>query len=204
MKQPNKFLFLLPCAALILSGCATSQTPRLYVAAPLAGWRTVATRDALHSKLTVRFAPVRLASYLDRPQIVSRISDHEIKVDSFNRWGIPLDVLSTELLAESVARAIPEAFVETSAQRTMKEPGYLVQVEIVRLDGALGGPVELVAQWSMAKSKAENVPIIRQLDRCAHETKDKSYEAYVDAIRQNVADLGADIAKAIQSDRSTR
>ena len=135
--------------------------------------------------------------YLDRPQIVTRLSDHEIFADSFHRWGMPLDVLASEILAGSLAGARADADIEVSPLRPMKGPGYLVQVEIVRLDGALGGPVELIARWTLAPAENEREPLAGQLTRHVCASSSKTYEAYVDALRQTLSDLGTTIAQAI-------
>ncbi len=184
-------------AILLLAGCATSPAPRLYVASPDSGWRTAALRENAPRAITLRLAPVRLPAYLDRPQIVTRLSDHEIFADSFHRWGMPLDVLASEILAGSLAGARADADIEVSPLRPMKGPGYLVQVEIVRLDGALGGPVELIARWTLAPAENEREPLAGQLTRHVCASSSKTYEAYVDALRQTLSDLGTTIAQAI-------
>ncbi len=184
-------------AALLLAGCATSPAPRLYVASPDSGWRTAALRENAPRALTLRLAPVRLPAYLDRPQIVTRLSDHEIQADSFHRWGMPLDVLASEILAGTLAGARADADIEVSPLRPMKGPGYLVQVEVVRLDGTLGGPVELIARWTVAPADNEREPVARQLTRHVRDTSGKTYEAYVDALRLTLSDLGSAIAQSI-------
>ena len=105
--------------------------------------------------------------------------------------------LLQEILAGSLAGARADADIEVSPLRPMKGPGYLVQVEIVRLDGALGGPVELIARWTLAPAENEREPLARQLTRHVCASSSKTYEAYVDALRQTLSDLGSTIAQAI-------
>ena len=184
---------------LLFSGCASSPNPQNYVFAPTDGWRNVAVRDSSTSAFTVRFAPIHLPAYLDRPQIVTRITETEIKVDEFHRWGIPLNVTVTELLGASLARAISEAYVDVRPSRTRRADGYQVAVDIVRLDGFLGGTVELVAQWQVTKTGDTQESVLApQLARYERECTGTTHEAYVNAIRDVVAALGTDIAKALQ------
>ena len=199
MNQPSAPRHLLPLALLLLAGCATSPAPRLYVPSPGPGWSDAARRDALQSPRAIRLAPVRLPAYLDRPQIVTRLSPNEIKVDPFNRWGMPLDVLAAEILAGSLALALPDAYVDVSPSRTLPPAAHYVQVEILRLDGPLGGPLELVAQWTVDPADPKAPPVARQIGRQLAPAAAPTYEAYVDAIRQTLADLGAQIAAAIPS-----
>ena len=185
--------------AFSLSGCASSPEPRNYVFAPGDGWRNVAVRESSTSAYTVRFAPIRLPAYLDRPQIVTRTTATEIKVDQFHRWGIPLDMTVTELLGTSLAQSIPEAYVDVMPSRTRRANGYLVSVDIVRLDGFLGGPVELVAQWQVENTGDINETMVApRLARYQFECTGSTYEDYVNAIREVVSALGMDSAKTLQ------
>ena len=197
----RRFCAWLPLAAAFLAGCVSSPAPRLYVAAPDGGWRDVAVRDALQSDCSVRFAPVRLAAYLDVPQIVTRLSPNEIRADAFNRWGMPLETIATEIVASAAALRLPRAFVDVSTGRTLPAPGYLVQIEILRLDGPLGGPVELVAHWQVLPADDPGRPLARQIVRHSRPATAATYEAYVQAIRLVLDDLAADVAGAIQAAR---
>jgi len=185
--------------ALLLSGCASSPEPRNYVFAPGDGWPNVAARDSSATAYTVRFAPIRLPAYLDRPQIVTRTTATEINVDEFHRWGIPLDMTVAELLGTSLARGLPEAYVDVMPSRTRRADGYLVSVDIVRLDGFLGGPVDLVAQWQVEKTGSTSETVLApRLARYHYTCADGAHDDYVKAMREVVSALGTSIAEALQ------
>ena len=188
---------------LLLTGCASSPSARRYVFAPKDGWRAVATRDAMISEYSVRLAPVRMPAYLDRPQIVTRVNDAEIKIDQFHRWGIPLDVTVAEILSASIGRAIPEAFVDVLPSRASAHPGYQIRVDVVRLDGVLGGEVELIAQWQINQGVETNRVVAQRLSRHKQKMETKRYEDYVEAVRLNVHALGGEIAEVIKSDAAS-
>jgi len=199
----NKFVRLMQvtCCAMLVwtSGCATSPSPSQYVFSSGDGWRTVATRDVENSEYIVRFAPVRLPAYLDRPQIVTRISDKQISVDEFHRWGIPLDVTIKELLGAGVARDLPKAYVDVLPSRGQNDDGYQILVDIVRLDGTLGGPVELIAQWRVTQPGEDGGDFaVQRLSLYTQDSADKSYEAYVEAVRLAVAEMAKEIASVIE------
>jgi uncharacterized protein len=187
-------------AGLLLVGCATTPAPRLYVFAPRDGWQHVAVRDVASSDYTIRFAAIKLPAYLDRPQMVTRITDNEIKVDQFNRWGIPLNQTILELLGGALATKLPNAYVDVMTASSRQPPGYLVQLEIVRLDGFLGGPVELIAQWRVQRGGAAPVTIIQKLSRYEQVSSARSYDAYVESIRHLLVEMGEEIAAAIDRD----
>lgn len=188
---------------LMLTGCARSPASRHYVFAPREGWHQVAVRDSVSSDYTVRFALVKLPSYLDRPQIVTRASDNEIRMDQFNRWGMPLSQTVTELLGGTIAKQLTNAYVDVITATSSRQPGYLVQADIVRMDGFLGGPVDLIAQWQVTRSGPEPVVLVQRLSRYEIETSDKHIEAYVEAIRTLMVRMGKEIADIIEQDHDT-
>ena len=178
-------------------GCASSPESRLYVFSASDSWRAVAAREAGASRFVVHFAPLNVPSYLDRPPIVTRVGDSEIKANQFHRWGIPLDVTITELLGATIARNHPEAYGDVVPHRGHLAAGYLVQVDIVRLDGYLGGPVELIAQWKVSKHNAGNEVVAQRLNRYEQTAGDPSFEAYIEAVRSVVTKMGEEISAAL-------
>ncbi len=183
-------------------GCASSPESRLYVFSASDSWRAVAARDAGASQFVVRFAPLNIPSYLDRPPIVTRVGDSEIKANQFHRWGIPLDITITEMLGATIARNHPEAYVDVVPHRGHLAAGYLVQVDIVRLDGYLGGPVELIAQWKVTKYGATTEVVAQRLNRYEQAAGAPSYEAYIEAVRSVVMKMGEEISAALKQRES--
>jgi len=184
---------------LMLGACASTPPPRLYVYAPGDAWRDVSVRDAETSEYTIRFADVKLPAYLDRPNIVTRIAENEINAAPFHRWGMPLNQTVSELLRETVAGKLPDSFIDANAASSSHRPGYLVQVNIIRLDGFLGGQIDLITQWRVSRTGAEPEVLAQRLSRFHEASQDKSYEAYIDAIRRLMATLGREIAAVIEA-----
>jgi uncharacterized lipoprotein YmbA len=192
-------LALFPLVLLLAGGCASSPRPDLYVMAAEDGWRTVAVRDQATSAYTVRFAPVVLPAYLDRPQLVVRESSQRIRTEPFHRWGSPLDITMVEIIGSAVARTKPSAYVDVITHRSPPSPGYLVHIDLVRLDGPLGGEVELIAQWRVVREgQADGAPVAQRLVRFVEPTASSSHAAYVEAIRVLLTRLGEDIASVME------
>jgi uncharacterized lipoprotein YmbA len=199
MKLRHLVLAVASPVLLLVGGCATSPVPDLYVFSADDGWRTVAVRDQAESAYTVRFAPVNLPAYLDRPLLVVREGDMQIRVEQFHRWGIPLSMTVVEILGAAIARDKPDVYVDVVTQRAPPEPGYLVHVDIVRLDGMLGGDVELIAQWRVTRGgSGEREVVTQRLARYKEPTSGKDHAAYVDAIRKVLARMGNDIAAVME------
>ena len=207
MKSPN-LSSIAPLAAGLLtfvlsSGCLSrSPEARTYVTSSSDGWRALAARDEAACAFSIRVAPVDLAAYLDRPEIVTRASGIEIQKSALQRWGIPLDVAIDESVSLRLAQALPDAFVDVFSDVRRQPSDYLVNISVVRLDGYLGGEVELIAQWSVVRTGAK--PVAQRVGRYAATAGAKSIEAYVQAVEKLLADLGDDIAAAVKADRAAK
>jgi uncharacterized lipoprotein YmbA len=151
------------------------------------------------SAYVIRFAQIELPAYIDRPHIVTRINDHEIKVAQMHRWGMPLNTTMLEIVGAALARSLPDAYIDVQPVRHREAEGYTVEINVVRLDGPLGGKVELIAQWKLIKIGASREVIAQRLGHHVKEAADASHEAYVEAVRQVVDELGLDIAKVVQA-----
>lgn len=186
---------------LFLTGCASSPASRLYVFAPDETWRTAATQDAACADCTVRMAPVELAAYLDRPQIVTRVAGNQIQTNPFHRWGIPLGTTVAELIGASLERALPDVYVDLVPTRSRRDVGYLIEVQVIRLDGYPGGALELIAQWRLSRTGSDSTSGVQRRSHYRQDTGGKTFAHYVEAIRLAVNALGTDIADAIRTDR---
>lgn len=185
-------------AGVMLNGCASSPDPHQYVFSSGEGWKAATSRDVASSKYIIRFAPVRLPAYLDRPQIVTRLSENQINSDEFHRWGIPLDVTIAEILGAGLARYLPEAYIDVLPSRGQKDTGYQIKIDVARLDGILGGTVELIAQWKITREGETADMIAQRLTRYQKDAVNKTYEAYVEAVRLTVAEMAKEMAAVIE------
>ena len=80
--------------AVCLSACAgKSASSNFYVLSPLPQSKLSGSESK-----TIGVFPVAMPDYLDRPQIVTRVSENEIKLDEFSRWAEPLKRTSTPFL----------------------------------------------------------------------------------------------------------
>ena len=73
---------LLGAAVLLLGACASSPPSSFYLLTPMSAAPAVRGSGPI-----VGVGPVRLADYLDRPQIVSRAAPNRLQVSEVHRWG---------------------------------------------------------------------------------------------------------------------
>ncbi|HVN32259.1 MAG TPA: PqiC family protein, partial [Thermoanaerobaculaceae bacterium] len=140
---PRALLHLTLVAAWLAEGClGSSALTRLYVLAATEG------TSAPHAPtVSVGVGPVTVASYLDRPQIVTRPSADTIDLAEFDQWGEPLRDGISRVLAEDLSRQLPAAKVSVFPSRGSGSARYRVEVDVMRFDGPVGGETTLEARW---------------------------------------------------------
>jgi uncharacterized lipoprotein YmbA len=88
-----------------------------------------------------------IADYLDRPQIVTRISPDEIILAEFDRWAGPFKDNFTRVLANNLSTLLCTKTIAIFPWRGGIPIDYRIEMEVLRLDGSLGGNVSLEAWW---------------------------------------------------------
>jgi len=111
---------------------------------------------------------VGLADYLDKPQIVTRISAERLWLHEEDRWIGALDKNIQSLLTKNLSRILPRYTFLASPWDEPIEERYRIYVDIERFDGDCNGTVTLDARWSLVdreKSRlldGEKVHYVRQ------------------------------------------
>ena len=132
----------------VLAGCASSPATSFYAIEPL-----VLTGDEAVGGPLVGVGPTVVASYLRRPQIVSRDPDGSVRIEEFHRWIEPLDDALPRLLTHNLAVLVPQAaFVEMPALSTVR-PNLRILIDITRFEVDAAGRGLLEAQWAIDDRK---------------------------------------------------
>jgi len=135
-------------AVVLLAACASQpEATRYYLfepnpAAPGAAVDTGVSALAL--------GPVTVSAYLDQPHIVTRGDDEVIKLRENDRWASPLVDGVRELILRRLTARLPNTSVSLFPGAV--EPARSarrVAVDILRLDGTVGGAARIVAQWRL-------------------------------------------------------
>jgi hypothetical protein len=176
------------------SGCAgKSASSKFYVLSSLPK-----SKQGALDGLAIGVFPVAMPDYLDRPQIVTRISENEIKLDEFSRWAGPLQENFYTVLVENLGVLLNTDKIF----KTLQNPGVPVTlqvgVEVVRFDGTLGGDVVLVAKWSLYAEEGKKF-VLAKRSSITELTEASGYEALVAAQSRAVAGLSREIAEAIRT-----
>jgi uncharacterized lipoprotein YmbA len=180
--------------AVCLSACAgKSASSNFYVLSPL----PQSTLSAAEGTVIGVF-PVAMPDYLDRPQIVTRVSENEIKLDEFSRWAESLKENFYTVLVENLSTLLNSEKIVKTAQNLEIPVALLVGVEVVQFDGALGGDVVLNVKWGLFAERGKKL-LLAKRSSFKEPTGAATYEALVTAQSRAVAALSREIAEGIRT-----
>lgn len=187
-------VILVLALAVSLSACAgKSASSQFYVLSPLPQ-----SKLSEAGGTTIGVFPVAMADYLDRPQIVTRVSENEIKIDEFSRWAEPLKENFYTVLVDNLITLLNSEKVIKTAQNLGVPLTFQVGVEVVQFDGVLGGDVVLNVRWGLFESEGKKLLLIKR-SLFKEPTGAATYEALVAAESRAVAALSREIAESIKT-----
>ena len=202
---PNNFK--LTCAVLIalmlvLSAClgGGSQTPptKYYVLNSLYTAENKNQPVADLRDAVVVIGPLTLTQVLDRPQIIIRHSDNEIRVSDLDRWAAPLRENLARVVVDNLAFLISRGRIIRFPSAASIPVTYQVVMEVTRFDGRPGDRVVLRARWAILGDNGETV-LLEQRSVLNEPTRGDTIAEMVSAHSRLVAKFSRDIAEAIKT-----
>ena len=189
-----------------LIGCAfggRTAPSRFYLLSSLAASGSEA-RTAIGARpIAIGIGPVEISQYLDRPQIATRLSRNELRLSEFEKWAEPLQDNVTRVLAENLAALLRAESVTIFPWRgSLLAVDYRVQIDVIRMDGALGGDATLMARWLILEKDDRKV-LLNRKSTFQEPTGTRDYKALVAAMSRTIASLSEEIAEEIRSLKST-
>jgi uncharacterized lipoprotein YmbA len=121
------------------------QDPSAYfLLSPTAGAATGASVPVV-----LGLGPVTIPGYLDRPQVVVRLSENEISLAEADRWAEPLEGHITQTLQENLSRQLPGSSYVDYPWYESDSPDYAVTLEVRQFESDSVGMVVLDATWRL-------------------------------------------------------
>lgn len=195
---------ILLAAALVFSSClggGPSRAPatRFYVLNSLYSAENKAelTPVALLKDVAVGVGPLTLSQVLNRPQIILRTSDNEIRVADLDRWAAPLNENISNVLVDNLSALL-------STENILKFPwnaripiDYQIVMDISRFDGMPGDNVDLRARWGILRGNDSNI-LSKRNSVLTEPIGENSIPAMVSAQSRLLAKLSREIAEEIR------
>ena len=167
----NVIGIVLLAGLLTFNGCLGGPSPtpatRFYVLNSIYNQENVSRPQPvinLDENVSLGIGPVRLSQVLDRPQIIMRTSQNEIRVADLDRWAAPLQENITNVLTDNLTTLLSTGSILKFPWKTTLPIEYQIVLEITRFDGMPGGNVDLRARWAIL---GENGPNRRKTPKTA-------------------------------------
>ncbi len=192
-------LSMLTIVALLmhLAGCASSAPTRFYVLSPLASSKAESQVLKDDGCIALGVGPVELPAYLDRPQIVTRVSENELNLAEFDKWAEPLKDNFSRVLVENLSTLLCADAISIFPWKGPTPIDYRIEVTVIRMDGNVGGNASLVARWAIFRENDRKMLLTRQ-SSFSRLLSSEGYKALVSAQSRAIADLSREIAEAIK------
>ena len=193
-------LTLIGCGLFLLAGCldlgqGTQQSTRLYVLSPMTTAEPSATNRP-DEDFALGVGPLALPSYLNRPQIATRIDDHEIIVADFDQWAEPLNRSFQRVLTENLSLLLDTDAVYPHPWRRTLRPTYRLRLAVVRFDANPTGDAVLITRWEVLDTRGQ--PLTDKTKSVHRQTVAREDMAgVVTAMSLALAELSREIAAAI-------
>jgi uncharacterized lipoprotein YmbA len=196
MKITRSVVALLAAGA--FAGCVSlKRTPeaRFFTLRPVAERPASSASNAAGPGI-VGVLPVSLPGFLERPQLVAWSAPGEVRVDEFLRWAEPLDASVQRVLADDLETLLASHRVIRSPWAKSTTVQCRVRAELIRFGLQPGGEVALSARFVVLPAQSERPLLSRDMELRRDGSRADPGPA-VEAMSALVADLAAEIAKAI-------
>lgn len=148
-------------------------------------------------RLSLGIGPVRIPMLLRRPQIISRVSNNELKVSEKHHWAGSLREDITQALIDNIASLSGTSNIEKFPWKRSFKPSYQVRVQIEKLDGELDGHITLKARWWLRKGNAGK-DFLSKYTVLQVATKGNDYSSYVAAQSEAIFQLSQRIVQSFR------
>jgi uncharacterized lipoprotein YmbA len=192
-------IILLVC--FIQAGCSFFEVKpdpsRFFALTPLPRTGQTAQDGAGTNALVLGIGPIKFPGYLDRQQLVTRISQNRFAVAENDRWAEPLEENFSRVLSQNLSILLQTDRIVAYPWVRSQQPTYQVQVEVLRFESNAEQVIELWARWNILDDAKKTVGLKESY--LTQPARDKSTEASVAALSETVAELSRDIASAIRN-----
>ena len=185
-----------PLAATLV-GCSSAPPVAFYTLTEI----PLTTGISKTTVYEILVGPVTLPETLDRPQLVTRVTDTRVNVLEQQRWAAPLKSEVPRVLAANLNQLLPDAAVTVEPQPSTGRPLWRVAVEIQRFDATPGSDVTIEALWSIQAGAGTEPKVGYSVLR--EPVSGPGYDALVAAHTGAITALSREIAAAVQVLRSS-
>ena len=181
-----------------MAGCASSPPSTFYKLNALTESQQHMEGQTDETCLSLGIGPVTIPAYLDRPQIVTLLSQNKLELADFHQWSEPLKDSVARVLAENLSKLLCTKYVVSFPLQGNRPIHFWISVDINHFEGTFGGQAKLSARWIINQGEDRKVVMTKKSDY-GETLQGGSYEALVGVMSTLLESLSRDIAQGIQS-----
>ncbi len=189
-------LGMLSVLGLSLMACANTQPTHFYLLRAMDHSVNSAQLEFGNSGLSLGLGPINVPKYLERPQIVTRISAHEIDLAEFHKWGEPLKENFANVLYENLSALLSTDKIVMYPWNRSKLPDYQLSLDVIQFDGTPNQEAVLKIRWTLAREDGTKV-LHQKTSELTEIIRGSDYAALVQAMSRMLATFSQEIADAI-------
>jgi uncharacterized protein len=184
------------------TGCVPtleSQETRFYVLGALPAGTPPLKGTPNDKPLIVDLSSVTIPQYLQRPQIVTRVSQNQLVLSEFDNWGGSLEKNMLRSLAGNLSMLLATPEIHIAARRVPTGTDARVEVEVMSYEYNPDGKVHLQVQWRLVDGDRDRTPILSRVSTFTSGpiTGARDIPQIVGAMTGLLGDLSTKIAEAI-------
>ncbi len=187
--------------ALIISACAPSSPPsRFYLLEP--GQFDKHAKMPTRSPVTIIIESVKLAEYLNRPQIVTAVAENQYHFSETNRWAEALEDNIQRIVQLNLHQLLPFPVATTSTGLGDNVAIYYLNLKITDSYMNREGQVKVNVFWRLYSQNGSGE--VAQSFQCKRQAASNDYPGMVFAMNQCVNELTTQLADEIKVFKTQR
>ena len=185
---------------LALTGClgGPSGPTNFYMLSPLSPSQAGTAAASAEGRIRIGLVTVVVPEYLNRNEIVVNLDNTIYRLAEFNQWAEPLNDNLTRVLEENLTNLLRGDLIDVFLASDSSIPAdYRLEVDVLRLDGNLGGQVALISQWALLETEDGGLILMRRSEY-QELAADQTVKELVLAQSRMIENLSRDIAAVIK------
>lgn len=193
-------------ACAVLSGCSAlepkADPSRFFTLTPLSQVNQGQPQSLSDSRgISIGVGPVKLPGYLDREQLVTRVSQNRLQVAENDRWAEPLEENFTRVLILNLAALVPVVRFVKYPWRPSERPEYQLEIDVLHFEPNAARNVELFVRWRVRETATKQAFAVKQT-RLTLTVNGSTTEAAVATLSAALGEFSQEIARALQALRA--
>lgn len=187
----NKNLFLIiPLALCMLASGCSSKNSDFYILSA-AKFSNIQQHHGCRNNILVE--RVKLPGYIDKPEIVTRISQNQINQAEFHRWAASLSGNISDVIAQNLSQQLTQDRILTYPRLSTSNINYYLILNVNQFDVDCRGQSILKVTWSIYNQNRKLI-ITRNPSYIFYARDPKNYEDITNAMNRNITALSSDLA----------